>query len=158
MKDVEVFMPIKCPECAEEWLEGFSVALAADALMSGRRLRMRSRCHSKEWDATAIEMEQLREYLGAGCIGPRNAGLRHAAEEAVKVSPVKGSMETMPRRVESLRRLERPTYTRLARQGAAVRRGGRGANFREAATPAARFLSVLRRLWVFDGVFLRRGR
>jgi hypothetical protein len=153
MKDVEVFMPIKCPECAEEWLEGFSVALAADALMSGRRVRMRSRCHSKEWDATPIEMEQLREYLGAGCIGPRNSGLRHAAEEPVTVS-----METMPPRVESLRRLARPTYTRLAHQSAAFRTGGSGANFREAATPAAKFLSALRRMWVFDVVFLRRGR
>jgi hypothetical protein len=156
MKDAEVLMPIKCPDCNEEWLEGFSVALAADALMSGRRLRMRGRCHSKEWDATQIEMEQIRQYLGAGCIGPGNAGVRHAAEVSVRVS-----IGPTPRSAPgSSRRLEKPTYTRLTRESAAFRsrNRGSGSNFREVGTPAAKLLSALRRLWVFDLVFQRRGR
>jgi hypothetical protein len=163
MRDPEVLMPVQCPECRQEWLEGFPVALVADALLSGNRLRITSRCHSKEWHATAVEMEQIRQYLGAGCIGPRNAGGKYAA--AVAAHP---SAQSMSRSATgSLRRLERPTYTRLAGESAALRSRDRAGSAdklrsRQAArgrlTPAAKLVSVLRRLWVFDLVFLRRGR
>jgi hypothetical protein len=143
MKDAEVLMPINCPECGEEWLEGFSVALVADALISGTRLRMRSRCHANEWDANLVEMEQIREYLRAGCIGPRNASARYAVGVSASVAT-----EQAPRRpVGSLRRPERPTYTRLARE-----------NARATAAPAAKSLSTFRLLWFFESVLLRRGR
>lgn len=163
MKDAEVLMPIRCPDCGEEWLEGFSVALVADALMSGIRLRMRSRCHSKEWDASLVEMEQLRQYLSAGCIGPRDTSVRHAADASVGVST-----EQTPRRAAgSLRRPERPIYTRLARETAAFRSRGGGAiatkarplgKSRDIAAPAEKSLSTMRLLWFFETVFLRRGR
>jgi hypothetical protein len=162
MKDAEVLMPIKCPECGEEWLEGFSVALVADALMSGARLRMRSRCHSKEWDANPVEMQQLREYLRAGCIGPRNTSARYAVDVSASAST-----EQAPRRAAgSSQGRERPTYTRVARENAAFRsRGGATAdktrpreNARSAPAPAAKSLSTLRLLWFFETVLLRRGR
>jgi len=156
MKDAEVLMPIKCPECGEEWLEGFSVARVAEALISGTRLRMRSRCHSsKEWDASLIEMEQVRQYLRSGCIGPRNTNLHPSTASAPH------------RAAGSLRRPEAPTYRRLTRDTAAFRTASGGAiadkrrpreNARGAAARAAKFLSVLRLLWVFETVFPRRER
>lgn len=155
MKDPEVLMPIKCPECGEACLEGFSVAVVADALISGTRLRMRSRCHSKEWDASLVEMEQMRQYLCAGCIGPRNTGAN-------------SSIAWAPRRAAgSLTRPERPTYRRLARETAGFRSRGGGTVVNkirahetapDAAAPAAKSLSALKLLWFFETVFLRRGR
>ena len=163
MKDPEVLMPIQCPQCRQEWLEGFPVALVADALLSGNRLRITSRCHSREWHASAVEMEQMREYLSAGCIGRRNTSGKYAA--AVSANP--STQRTSRSATGSLHRLERPTYTHLAGESAAFgsrARAGTAEKFRprQAArgslTPAARVLSALRRLWVFDLVFLRRGR
>jgi hypothetical protein len=163
MKDPEVLMPVQCPECREEWLEGFPLALVADALLSGSRIRIRSRCHSTEWNAGAVEMEQIRQYLGAGCIGPRNTRGKYAADVSANAR-----IDVSPRgTTESQRRLERPTYTRMARESAAFRSRDRvaavdKARSRQAArdqpTPAAKVLSTLRRLWDFDLVFLRRGR
>jgi hypothetical protein len=163
MKDAEVLMPIRCPECGEESLEGFPVALVADCLLSGNRIRIRARCHPVEWYATAVEMEQIRQYLGAGCIGPRNTYARYAADVSAHVS-----IAPMPRSATgSLCRPERPTYTRLARESAAFSSRDRAATVdkfrsrqssRDAVTPLAKVLSTLRRLWVFDLVFLRRGR
>jgi hypothetical protein len=157
MKDAEVFVPIKCPECGEEWLEGFSVAAVADALLSGTRLRMMGRCHAQERDASLVEMEQIRQYLVAGCIGPRNANARYTAEPP-------GRMATGP-----LRRSDRPAstpasrpiYSRLARAPAAVRSrgGGKIRNEFNSSNLATKLVSSLkRRLWVFELVFLRRER
>jgi hypothetical protein len=104
---------------------------------------MRSRCHSKEWDANLVEMDQIRQYLRAGCIGLRNTGARYAVDASAGVST-----EQAPRRaVGSLRRPERATYTRLARE-----------NARDAAAPAAKSLSTFRLLWFFETVLLRRER
>ena len=162
MKDPEVLMPIQCPECRQEWLEGFPVALVADALLSGNRLRIRSRCHGAEWHATAVEMEQIREYLRAGCIGPRNTSGKYAADVAENLVVQSASRST----TGPLRRLERPTYTRLTGASAALRvrdRAGAVDKLRArhaphgAVTPAAKVLSAMR-LWVFELVFLRRSR
>jgi hypothetical protein len=163
MKDPEVLMPVRCPECGEEWLEGFPVELAAGALLSGGRIRIRGRCHSPEWDATAIEMGQMRQYLGAGCIGLRDTSAKYAADVSVTISaaPRPGAP------TGSLRRPERPTYTRLARDAAALRSRARAGTLdkfrsrqasRDGLTPAAKILSSLRRLWFVEAVFVRRGR
>jgi hypothetical protein len=161
MKDAEVFVPIKCPECGEEWLEGFSVAVVADALLSGTRLRMRGRCHAKERDATLVEMEQIRQYLVAGCIGPRNAVVRCAAEPAARMAT--GPLRRLARPTATP--ASRPTYSRLARKSAAVGSRGGGKIPSKFNSPnlspnlAAKLVSSLRRrLWVFELAFLRRER
>jgi hypothetical protein len=157
MKDAEVFMPIKCPECGEEWLEGFSVAMVAEALLSRKRLRMIGRCHAMERDATLVEMEQIRQYLVAGCIGPRNASVRHAAEPAARMAT--GPLRRIGRTTSTPP--SRPIYSRLPRESAAIEsRGGRKIpNEFNSSNLATRLVSSLRRrLWVFELVFLRRER
>jgi hypothetical protein len=141
MNDAEVLMPLTCSECGEEWLEGFPVDLVAGALLAGHRIRIRGRCHSREWDATPVEREQLRQYLSAGCIGPRNASARYVDVSANIPT------EPPPRKAGSLRWVEKPVYRRLALEASRV-----------VAAPAAEVLPPLRRPSVFDLVFLRRGR
>jgi hypothetical protein len=67
MSEPEVMMPVRCPECGGESLCSLIVAVAADALLAGRPVRLRVDCHGREWEANSSEREQLREYLGATC-------------------------------------------------------------------------------------------
>lgn len=60
--------PIACPVCSKEFLAEFPVAVVADALVTANSIRLYARCHDKAWDASAIEREQLREYLSASAI------------------------------------------------------------------------------------------
>ena len=57
--------PVVCPICAKEQLATFSIATLTRGLLSGKSIRLYAACHDKYWDATRIEKEQLREYLGA---------------------------------------------------------------------------------------------
>jgi hypothetical protein len=57
-------MPVTCPQCGIESLCTFAVAVAADALLAGESVLLRSGCHSQQWEAAPFEREQLREYLG----------------------------------------------------------------------------------------------
>jgi hypothetical protein len=38
----------------------------AEVLLLGKTIRLHADCHDVYWDATALELEQVREYLGAG--------------------------------------------------------------------------------------------
>jgi hypothetical protein len=42
---------------------GIPFADAASDLVSGRQIQLYSRCHGRNWIATRIEVEQLREYF-----------------------------------------------------------------------------------------------
>ena len=44
------------------------VAVIAEALIVGSSIRLHARCHDVYWDATELEIEQIREYLGAGVL------------------------------------------------------------------------------------------
>jgi hypothetical protein len=68
MDDVELLMPVSCPECGREGLCALVVSTVADALISGRPIHLRSSCHARGWEADLAEREQLREYLAAACI------------------------------------------------------------------------------------------
>jgi hypothetical protein len=57
--------PVICPTCRKETLSTLKVGIVAAALISGRPVRLYARCHDIYWDAHPIELEQLREYLGA---------------------------------------------------------------------------------------------
>jgi hypothetical protein len=43
----------------------FAVSDIAGALINGRRIRLYAICHDASWDASDIEVDQIREYLGA---------------------------------------------------------------------------------------------
>ena len=55
--------PVVCPQCGSESLLGLPFAEAASDLASGRQIQLYSRCHGRNWIASNIEVEQLREYF-----------------------------------------------------------------------------------------------
>jgi hypothetical protein len=60
-----VRFPVICPKCRQEVLTAVPIGIAAAALISGRPIRLYASCHDVYWDAHSIEIEQLREYMGA---------------------------------------------------------------------------------------------
>lgn len=57
-----------CPICAQALLTELPVAVIAEALIMGSSIRLNASCHDVSWDATELEVEQIREYLGAGVV------------------------------------------------------------------------------------------
>lgn len=57
--------PLTCPECGNEFLTQMPVAVIAVALIREQTIRLFSDCHGFWWDASSLEIEQIREYLGA---------------------------------------------------------------------------------------------
>ena len=69
-----VRFPVLCPTCAVERLTEIPVAVVAAALVKGRNIRLHATCHDKWWDATAVELKQIREYLAATSINVPSQG------------------------------------------------------------------------------------
>ena len=67
-KEPGVRFPVTCPICARALLTELSVALIAEALITGSSIRLHASCHDVYWDATELEVEQIREYLSAGVV------------------------------------------------------------------------------------------
>jgi hypothetical protein len=63
-----VRFPVTCPICARALLTELPVALIAEALIRGASIRLHAGCHDVHWDATQLEVEQIRQYLGAGVV------------------------------------------------------------------------------------------
>ncbi len=63
MADVYIRFPVTCPVCGEEALSSLRAEIIIDALDSCSPLRLSSACHGAEWLASAVEVEQIREYL-----------------------------------------------------------------------------------------------
>jgi|SRR5882724_411541 len=57
--------PVVCPVCAKEQIATLPIATLTRGLLTGKSIRLYAACHDKYWDATSVEKEQLREYLGA---------------------------------------------------------------------------------------------
>lgn len=55
--------PVTCPNCALESVSELSIALIANALLTGKGIRLHSTCHDHYWTATFTEREQLRKSL-----------------------------------------------------------------------------------------------
>lgn len=54
---------VTCPDCALESVAELSIALIANALLTGKGIRLHSHCHDHYWTATFTEREQLRKSL-----------------------------------------------------------------------------------------------
>jgi hypothetical protein len=67
-KEPAVRFPVICPICGRALLTELPVALIAEALIAGSSIRLHASCHDVYWDATELEVEQIREYLGAGVV------------------------------------------------------------------------------------------
>jgi hypothetical protein len=65
MSESTIRFPVTCPKCGTERLTEFPVTLLADALMRSADICLVATCHDVIWDATELELEQIREYLGA---------------------------------------------------------------------------------------------
>ena len=65
MSEPTVRFPVACPKCGTERLAEFPVDVVADALQRGSDICLVATCHDVIWDATELEKEQIREYLGA---------------------------------------------------------------------------------------------
>ena len=65
MNESEVRFPVNCPLCARELLTKLPAAEVAQALTAGSAIRLRAACHDIYWDASALEVEQIREYFCA---------------------------------------------------------------------------------------------
>jgi hypothetical protein len=58
-------LPVNCPVCARSLLTELPVSVIAEALIVGSSIRLHAGCHDVSWDATELEVEQIREHLGA---------------------------------------------------------------------------------------------
>lgn len=65
MREPIVRFPVACPKCGRERLTEFPVDVVADALKKGLDICLVATCHDVVWTATELELEQIREYLGA---------------------------------------------------------------------------------------------
>jgi len=65
MEEPEVRFPVSCPVCARELLIRMPMTVIARALSVGASIRLRASCHDVHWEASALEVEQIRQYLDA---------------------------------------------------------------------------------------------
>ena len=65
MSESTIRFPITCPKCGTERLTEFPADVVEDALVRGSDICLVATCHDVIWDASALELEQIREYLGA---------------------------------------------------------------------------------------------
>ena len=65
MNHLTVRFPAACPKCGRERLTEFPADEVADALQRGSDICLVAPCHDVIWTATELELEQIREYLGA---------------------------------------------------------------------------------------------
>jgi hypothetical protein len=71
MDESYIRFPITCPRCGKESLTKFRAQVVTIALIEWRSMRLYARCHEVFWDASDLELEQIRAYLGASWIGSK---------------------------------------------------------------------------------------
>lgn len=65
MREPTLKFAVTCPDCARQSLSEVSIAVIANALLTGKSIRLHAGCHDQYWTATYIEREQLRQNLAA---------------------------------------------------------------------------------------------
>jgi hypothetical protein len=63
MPEPTLRFPVTCPACALESLSEMPIAVIANALLTGKGIRLHSKCHNHYWTATFVEREELRKSL-----------------------------------------------------------------------------------------------
>ena len=71
MEEPALRIPVTCPECALESSFELPIALIANALLTGKGIRLHASCHDQYWTATFVEREQLRKTLRTMTIDAR---------------------------------------------------------------------------------------
>jgi hypothetical protein len=80
MPEPSLKFSVTCPDCALESVSQIPIAVIANGLLSGKSLRLYSRCHDRYWTATFIEREQLRKSLAAFKMQPNTHQAKLAEE------------------------------------------------------------------------------
>jgi hypothetical protein len=75
---------VTCPNCALESVSEMPIALIANALLTGKAIRLRAECHDEYWTATIGEREQIRSALREIRVDMPTATLRTHTERALK--------------------------------------------------------------------------
>ena len=65
MREATVRFPVTCPKCGKERLTKFPLDVVADALLRGSDICLVATCPDVIWHATDVELDQIREYIGA---------------------------------------------------------------------------------------------
>jgi hypothetical protein len=65
MQEPTLKFAVTCPDCALQSLAEIPIAVVANALLTGKSIRLRAACHDQYWTATFLEREQLRRTLAA---------------------------------------------------------------------------------------------
>jgi hypothetical protein len=63
MPEPTLRFPVTCPACALESLSEMPIAVIANALLTGKGIRLHSKCHDHYWTATFVERAELRKSL-----------------------------------------------------------------------------------------------
>ena len=63
MNEPALKFPVTCPRCGKELLTEIAVAVVASRLLEQKSVRLYAACHNIYWDASSLELEQIREYL-----------------------------------------------------------------------------------------------
>jgi len=73
-------VPVTCPDCGAERLAELPADRVTGALREGRALRLHAPCHDVWWNASAVEVEQVRQYVGALSLNPAEGVARPSTE------------------------------------------------------------------------------
>ena len=65
MDNSSVRFPVRCPVCGNEVLAAVPVMDLVGALINELKIQLYAICHDAHWSASVIELQQLREYVGA---------------------------------------------------------------------------------------------
>ncbi len=65
MAEPIIRFPVVCPQCRNEHLTEIPVSTVADALLRDAHISLTAACHNTRWDASTVEVKQIREYLGS---------------------------------------------------------------------------------------------
>jgi hypothetical protein len=72
MQEPTLRFAVTCPDCGVVSLSELPIAVIANALLTGKSIRLHASCHEEVyWTATYIEREQLRKTLGTMKIDAR---------------------------------------------------------------------------------------
>jgi C4-dicarboxylate-specific signal transduction histidine kinase len=100
MFESRVRFPVRCPICSSELLTEMAGTDITSALINNRRIRLYASCHDVSWDASEVEVRQLREYTEA--ISDRT----HTNTERKEITRERAESDAMREAKEALQRAQ----------------------------------------------------
>ena len=64
MSESKVSLPVRCRRCGVVTLVEFPTVVVVTALTRWNQLALHSHCHDEKWDASAAEIQAIRDYVG----------------------------------------------------------------------------------------------